>query len=71
LKALQPSHPIPAPVTPSLNFDYAAPFAESVSLGNGAIRSRPAVEWDAQMMKVTNLESENRFRKRPSYRSGW
>ena len=57
--------------TPSSNFDYAAPLAEFVSLGNLAIRSGQAVEWDAKAMKVTNLESANRFIKRPSYRSGW
>jgi predicted dehydrogenase len=57
--------------TPSSNFDYAAPLAEFVSLGNLAIRSGQVVEWDAKTMKVTNLESANRFIKRPSYRRGW
>lgn len=57
--------------TPSSNFDYAAPLAEFVSLGNLAIRSGQAIEWDAKAMKVTNIEAANRFVKRPSYRSGW
>jgi len=57
--------------TPSSNFDYAAPLAEFVSLGNLAIRSGKAIEWDAEAMKVTNLEAANRYVKRASYRSGW
>lgn len=55
----------------SSNFDYAAPLAEFVSLGNLAIRSGEAIQWDAKAMKVTNVEAANRFVKRPSYRAGW
>jgi hypothetical protein len=57
--------------TPSSNFDYAAPLAEFVSLGNLALRSGQSIQWDAKAMKVTNLEAANRFVKRPAYRSGW
>jgi len=57
--------------TPGSNFDYAAPLAEFVSLGNLALRSGQSIEWDAKAMKVTNLEAANRFVKRPSYRPGW
>ncbi|HEY3901750.1 MAG TPA: Gfo/Idh/MocA family oxidoreductase [Chthoniobacter sp.] len=57
--------------TPSSNFDYAAPLAEFVSLGNLALRSGQSIQWDAKAMKVTNLEAANRYVKRPSYRSGW
>jgi predicted dehydrogenase len=57
--------------TPSSNFDYAAPLAEFVSLGNLAIRSGQTIQWDAKAMRVTNVEAANRYIKRPSYRAGW
>jgi hypothetical protein len=57
--------------TPSSNFDYAAPLAEFVSLGNLAIRSGQAISWDTKALKVTNFETANRYIKRASYRSGW
>ena len=57
--------------TTSSNFDYAAPLAEFVSLGNLAIRSGETIQWDAKAMKVTNVEAANRFVKRASYRPGW
>jgi predicted dehydrogenase len=57
--------------TPSSNFDYAAPLAEFVSLGNLAIRSGQEIQWDAKAMRVTNYEAANRFIKRPAYRPGW
>ena len=56
---------------PSSNFDYAAPLAEFVSLGNLAIRSGKTIQWDAKAMKVSNDETANRYVKRPSYRGGW
>ena len=56
---------------PSSNFDYAAPLAEFVSLGNLAIRSGQAIQWDAKAMRVTNVEAANRYVKRPAYRAGW
>ena len=55
----------------SSNFDYAAPLTEFVLLGNLAIRSQQTVQWDAKAMKVTNVESANKFIKRPSYRPEW
>ena len=57
--------------TTSSNFDYAAPLAEFVLLGNLAIRAGQTIEWDAAASKVTNVEAANHFIKRPSYRSGW
>lgn len=67
-------------------FEYAGPFAESVLIGNLAIRSwslenmktekRPDVYimhkllWDAGAMKVTNFDDANQFIKR-QYRQGW
>jgi predicted dehydrogenase len=57
--------------TTSSNFDYAAPLAEFVLLGNLAIRSQQTVQWDKAAMKVTNVEAANQFVKRPAYRDGW
>jgi hypothetical protein len=57
--------------TTSSNFDYAAPLAEFVSLGNLAIRSGHEISWDAKKMKVTNVASANKFIKRPSYRKAF
>ena len=55
----------------SSNFDYAAPLAEFVLLGNLAIRAQQTVVWDKDAMKVTNADAPNKFIKRPSYREGW
>jgi len=55
----------------SSNFDYAAPLAEFVLLGNLAIRAQQTVVWDKEQMKVTNVEAANKFVKRPSYRPEW
>ncbi len=67
-------------------FEYAGPFAESVLIGNLAIRSHslevakgdrkeddymlPRMLWDAEAMKVTNYEEANQFVKR-QYREGY
>ena len=66
-------------------FDYAAPFTESVLMGNIAIRSymlregegrnakyigRQKLEWDAANMRITNFEPANQF-VRSEYRKGW
>lgn len=56
---------------PSSNFDYAAPLAEFVLLGNLAIRSGESISWDAEKMQVTNVAAANQFIKRPAYRAGW
>lgn len=70
----------------SSSFDYAGPFAESVLIGNLAIRSwnfetknekgrsvypgRKKLIWDAKAMKITNFDEANQFVKR-EYRPGW
>lgn len=70
----------------SSSFDYAGPFAESVLIGNLAIRSwnfetknekgrsvypgRKKLLWDAKNMKITNFDEANQFVKR-EYRQGW
>ncbi len=57
--------------TPSSNFDYSAALTEFVLLGNLAVRSGQAISWDKENMKVTNVETANRFVKRAAYRPGW
>ncbi|MBM3879846.1 MAG: Gfo/Idh/MocA family oxidoreductase [Verrucomicrobia bacterium] len=59
------------------NFDWAAPLAEAVLLGNVALRvqlrqdlTRYALLWDPANLKFTNLEKANQFVKR-EYRAGW
>jgi Oxidoreductase family, NAD-binding Rossmann fold/Oxidoreductase family, C-terminal alpha/beta domain len=72
--------------TTSSSFDYAGPFAESVLIGNLAIRSwsletktakgdsvypgRKKLLWDAKAMKISNFDEANQFVKR-EYRQGW
>ncbi len=72
--------------TTSSSFDYAGPFAESVLIGNLAIRSwnienkaangdstypgRKKLLWNAKTMTITNFDEANQFVKR-NYRQGW
>jgi predicted dehydrogenase len=60
------------PHTAMSNFDYAAMLAETVLLGNVAIRSGKGqkLEWDGPNMKVTNRSDAERFI-RTEYRKGW
>lgn len=57
--------------TPSSNFDYSCKLTEFVLLGNLAIRSGQTISWDAENMKVTNVEAANKYIKRAAYRDGW
>jgi predicted dehydrogenase len=59
------------------NFDYAGPLAESVLLGNVALRVQLREEltlykllWDSANLKFTNLDEANKFVRR-EYREGW
>ncbi|MGO8929705.1 MAG: Gfo/Idh/MocA family protein [Limisphaerales bacterium] len=59
------------------NFDYAGPLAESVLLGNVALRVQLREDltlykllWDSAALKFTNLEEANKF-VRNEYRAGW
>jgi hypothetical protein len=59
------------------NFDFAGPLAESVLLGNVALRVQLRDEltlyrlmWDSENLKVRNLEDANKFIRR-DYRAGW
>lgn len=56
---------------PSDGFDYAARLTEAVLLGNVAVRYRgETLQWDADAMRITNLEAANRWLTR-DYRDGW
>ena len=59
------------------NFDWAGPLAESVLLGNVALRTQLRENltlckllWDSGGLKFTNLDEANRFLRR-DYRAGW
>ena len=53
------------------NFDYAAPFTESVLLGNVALRfPGTRLMWDGPNMKVTNVLEANQYVQH-TYRQGW
>jgi|SRR5208283_1680886 len=43
------------------NFEYSTRLAESVLIGNIALRTNRRIEWDSAAMKVTNLASANEF----------
>jgi predicted dehydrogenase len=62
---------------PGSNFDWAGPLAETVLLGNVAIRShlreemtRKKLLWDPPNMKFTNSTEASKFLRR-EYRAGW
>jgi predicted dehydrogenase len=59
------------------NFEWAGPLAESVLLGNVALRVQLREDltlckllWDSQALKFTNLPDANNFVRR-EYRAGW
>jgi predicted dehydrogenase len=58
------------PDQPSCPFSYAGPLTEAYLLGNIALKLNRKIEWDAQAMRVTNLESANQYVGR-DYRKGW
>ena len=55
---------------PLSNFEYASLLAETVLLGNVAIRSGKILEWDGPNLRVTNDKDANQFIRR-EYRKGW
>ena len=62
---------------PGSNFDWAGPLAESVLLGNVALRVQLREDltlcrlmWDTEQLKFPNLEDANKF-VRTEYRAGW
>jgi len=52
------------------NFDYAARLAETVLLGNVALRVGKRIEWDAEKMQVKDCPQAESLISRP-YRDGW
>ncbi len=53
------------------SFDtHAGPLTEVVLLGNLAVRSGAAIEWDAERMRVSNVPEANAFLDE-EYREGW
>lgn len=59
------------------NFDWAGPLAESVLLGNVALRTQLREDltlcqllWDSANLRFTNLDEANQFLRR-DYRPGW
>jgi hypothetical protein len=59
------------------NFDWAGPLAETVLLGNVALRVQLREDltlrellWDSAAMKFTNMDEANPFL-RDQYRTGW
>lgn len=65
------AHAIKNNLPTSSNFDHAAPLTECVLLGNLAIRSGTAIEWDRAKGQTVNSPEANRFIRRPAYRKGW
>ena len=57
--------------TAGSNFpDHAGPLTEVVLLGNLAVRTGQAIDWDAEQMRVSNVPEANAFLDEP-YRDGW
>lgn len=50
--------------------DYAGPLTETILLGNLAVWANKRVEWDAKMIRATNLPELDSFVRRP-YRDGY
>lgn len=56
---------------PGSNFEYAAPFTETVLLGNVALRTGKKISWNAKKMKVSNLKDADQLFIQRDYRKGW
>ena len=55
----------------SSNFDYSGPLAETVLMGNLAVRyPNRRLLWDGEKMEVTNDKEANAYVRR-QYRAGW
>ena len=61
-----------ASATATSGFDYAAPLTEVMLLGIVALRvgQGQTIEYDAEHMRITNIEEANRYLTR-EYRAGW
>jgi predicted dehydrogenase len=52
------------------NFNWGGPLTEIVLLGNIALRTGLALEWDGEQGKFTNYDEANAYLQEP-YRDGW
>jgi hypothetical protein len=52
------------------NFGYAAGLTEALLVGNLALRTGKAIEWDSAGMRAPNCPEADRFI-RPEFRTGW
>lgn len=55
---------------PGSNFQYAAPFTETILLGNVALLANRRLEWNGDRMEITNVPEANRWINK-EYREGW
>ena len=55
---------------PLSHFGYAAPLTEALLVGNLALRTGRAIEWDAERMRATGVPEADPF-VRPPFRTGW
>lgn len=53
------------------SFESVYPFAETISLGNIALRVDKKLHWDTANMQFTNSPEANKLLRRPEYRKGW
>jgi predicted dehydrogenase len=51
-------------------FSYAGPLTEANHLGNVAFRAGASIDWDSQLMKITNDKAANQYVSRKP-REGW
>ncbi len=52
------------------NFDISGPQAETILLGNIALRTGKKLLWDSAALRITNVPEANTLLRRP-YRAGW
>jgi len=52
------------------NFDVSGPQAETILLGNIALRTGKKLRWDSAALRITNVPEANALLRR-QYRAGW
>jgi hypothetical protein len=55
---------------PGSNFGYAAPFSETVLIGNAALRVDGELMFDGKNLKITNKPEANQYINK-EYHNGW
>lgn len=53
------------------NFAFEAPIAETLMLGNIAVRTQQVLEWDAAEFRLTRGSSAAQALLKPTYREPW